>query len=548
MAAGFDRRDTRIVDRQVDVLFDQSSVALWATVAAALIMVGVFWNAAPRSILLGWSAVFLLVTSARLMLVHRYRASAPRPGEGAKWLPLYLAGSGLSGVIWGVTVVVLVPEGSVVHAGFAVLWVCGLAAGSVAALSVVKRAFFAFSIPALLPGSLWLIAEWDGELANVGGAQLMFLAFISWSAIRMHATLVRGLVLQIENLQLLDDLDREKHVIERLNTELEGRVEQLTSELETAKTALEHDVRTRKRVELALYAEKERAEVTLHSIGDAVIATDASGMIEYLNPVAELLTEWPVAEARGHPLHTVFRVIDELTGEAVADPVSRYLNEGSAVEKREQCVLVSRQGRSHTIQDSAAPIRDRDGTVSGMVLVFRDCTELDFLARHDALTGLLSRWGFEQHLSDATARCRRYNRLLALIYIDLDRFKAINDSVGHSGGDLVLRTTAARIAAATRETDRAARTGGDEFLVLLEDVADAATATQRATALIASLSQPVDVAGRQMALSASAGVALFPTDADHPDALTRAGDRAMYASKREQGNAVRLYSAIAVES
>jgi len=400
----------------------------------------------------------------------------------------------------------------------------------------------------LLPGSLWLIAEWDGELANVGGAQLMFLAFISWSAIRMHATLVRGLVLQIENLQLLDDLDREKHVIERLNTELEGRVEQLTSELETAKTALEHDVRTRKRVELALYAEKERAEVTLHSIGDAVIATDASGMIEYLNPVAELLTEWPVAEARGHPLHTVFRVIDELTGEAVADPVSRYLNEGSAVEKREQCVLVSRQGRSHTIQDSAAPIRDRDGTVSGMVLVFRDCTELDFLARHDALTGLLSRWGFEQHLSDATARCRRYNRLLALIYIDLDRFKAINDSVGHSGGDLVLRTTAARIAAATRETDRAARTGGDEFLVLLEDVADAATATQRATALIASLSQPVDVAGRQMALSASAGVALFPTDADHPDALTRAGDRAMYASKREQGNAVRLYSAIAVES
>ena len=543
-----EKEDVRVVGQQVDVLYQQSPVALLANLAAAVILVSVFWNAAPRPLLLGWSLCLVLVTLGGLMLVHRYRAAAPRPGEVATWLRLYIAGSGLSGVIWGATVILLVPEASAAHAGFAVLWVCGLSAGSVAALSVVKPAFFAFSIPALLPGALSLVTQWDSLIAMVGGGQLMFLGFISLSALRMNTTLVRALVLQIENLQLVDDLDREKREIERLNTDLEGRVIQRTTELETANTRLERDIDRRQQVERALHAERERAVVTLHSIGDGVISTDASGLIEYLNPVAELLTEWPVMEARGQPLHDVFRVIDETTGEPIADPVTRYLDERSTLGLGAQSVLVSRHGRRHPIQDSAAPINNADGTVSGMVLVFRDSTELDFLARHDALTGLLSRWEFERHLTDAFARCRRYQRSLALVYIDLDRFKEVNDALGHFAGDSVLKVAGARIAATTRETDKAARPGGDEFLVLLEDVPGEMAVKLRAERLLESLSQPVDIAGRHIVLSASAGVALYPADADDPDGLTRAGDRAMYASKKTRGNAVRLYSTLAVES
>ncbi|MDP9120890.1 MAG: EAL domain-containing protein, partial [Acidobacteriota bacterium] len=237
-----------------------------------------------------------------------------------------------------------------------------------------------------------------------------------------------------------------------------------------------HDITKRKADEEALAQEKERAQVTLASIGDGVIRTDAHGVVDYLNPVAERLTGWSVAEACGRPVGEVFRVIDEATSASLPDPVERCLREGRVVELPGASLLVRRDGTEFAIRDSVAPIRDRADRIAGSVLVFKDVTQLRgmeremiYLARYDALTGLINRREFEKRLRDSIANAHATGRLHALFYLDLDEFKLVNDTCGHLAGDEMLKQVAGRLSAQLCKTDTLARLGGDEFGVLLED-------------------------------------------------------------------------------
>ncbi len=235
------------------------------------------------------------------------------------------------------------------------------------------------------------------------------------------------------------------------------------------------DITERKRIERLLLEEKERAIVTLHSIGDAVIATDAHGYIEYLNPVAEKLTGFDLDEARSQALDRVFRIINEETRHAAEDPVARCLSEGKIVGLANHTILVSRSGTEHAIQDSAAPIRDPTGEVLGVVLVFSDVTEarrlsreISYQASHDGLTGLTNRQEFERRLKRVVETARNSSTNNALCYLDLDQFKLINDTCGHVAGDEVLRQVSSLLQKNIRHRDTIARLGGDEFGLLME--------------------------------------------------------------------------------
>ncbi len=237
------------------------------------------------------------------------------------------------------------------------------------------------------------------------------------------------------------------------------------------------DVSKLKQAEEALFEAKERAEVTLSSIGDGVITTDTEGRVDYINPVAEQLTGWRQAEALGRPLADVFQVVDERSREPLSDKVSACLAEGRRCAIDDSPILLRRGGGEHSIEASVSPIRNPDGDVTGAVLVFHDVTELRGLARkmlhqatHDALTGLINRAEFE----------RRLERLLdsalgegfpehALMYLDLDQFKLVNDTSGHVAGDELLRQLTAQLQMRVRGSDVLARLGGDEFGVLLEN-------------------------------------------------------------------------------
>jgi PAS domain S-box-containing protein len=236
------------------------------------------------------------------------------------------------------------------------------------------------------------------------------------------------------------------------------------------------DVTEHNRLAAALQQEHERTQVTLESIGDAVISTDAEGKVEYLNPVAEEMTGWPLEDARGRRLGEVFRIINETTRNPAEDPVSHCIAEGRVVGLASHTALISRDGREFSIEDSAAPIRDRSGEIIGSVLVFHDVsaqrrlqTEITHQARHDALTGLANRSEFEIQLRQAISEASDSEIQHALCYLDLDQFKLVNDTCGHAAGDELLRQLTAVLKRKIRHNDLLARLGGDEFGVLLRN-------------------------------------------------------------------------------
>jgi diguanylate cyclase (GGDEF)-like protein/PAS domain S-box-containing protein len=235
------------------------------------------------------------------------------------------------------------------------------------------------------------------------------------------------------------------------------------------------DITARKQAEAELIEAKRFTEVTLHSIGDAVITTDAEGVIQYLNPVAEKLTGWRAEEAQGQPMHNVFRIIREADREPVPDVVVRCLKEGQAIGLGNHTILISRNGREYAIQDSAAPICSPDGNLLGVVVVFSDITETRRIAKqmiheasHDALTGLVNRREFERRLQRSLETVRTDRVEHTLCYLDLDQFKVINDTHGHVAGDELLRQLASLLHKKVRKRDTLARLGGDEFGVLME--------------------------------------------------------------------------------
>lgn len=235
------------------------------------------------------------------------------------------------------------------------------------------------------------------------------------------------------------------------------------------------DVSERIEAQRALAESRERAQVTLESIGDAVITTDTDGIVQYLNPVAEEITAWSSLDATGRPLIEVFNVLNEHTRLAATNPVTECLRKQRIIDVTDGMVLISRDGREYHIEDSAAPIRNYEGTVIGAVLVFHDVTKTRSLSRqlawqasHDSLTGLLNRNQFEAHLQRMLVDAQKHKTEHALFYLDLDQFKLVNDTCGHIAGDELLRQLSRLLEAQLRETDYLARMGGDEFGVLLE--------------------------------------------------------------------------------
>ncbi len=236
------------------------------------------------------------------------------------------------------------------------------------------------------------------------------------------------------------------------------------------------DITDRQLAAAELFSEKERAQVTLSSIADGVITTDADGWVEFVNPVAEELTGWRMSSARGLPLQAICRLVDEGSRQPVANPIETVLREERTVEVAATMLLVRNDGVEIPITHSGAPIRDRDGHISGVVLVLHDVSnerqyaaKLSYQATHDSLTGLINRAEFENRLKLALQSASQLGRHHAVLYLDLDQFKVVNDTCGHAAGDQLMRQVAGLLQRRLREGDTLARLGGDEFGVLLEN-------------------------------------------------------------------------------
>jgi diguanylate cyclase (GGDEF)-like protein/PAS domain S-box-containing protein len=300
----------------------------------------------------------------------------------------------------------------------------------------------------------------------------------------------------------------------------------------------------------ALFEEKERAQVTLNSIGDAVISTDVSGRITYLNAIAERLTGWPNEKAIGQPFQEVFKIVNGTTREAAQNPMTLAIREDKPVGLTPNCILIRRDGVEAAIEDSAAPIHDRRGQVTGAVMVFHDVSvaramslKMSHLAQHDNLTDLPNRALMNDRLVEAIALSERHGRKLALLFLDLDRFKQINDSLGHVIGDRLLRSVARRLCSSVRSSDTVSRQGGDEFVILLWEVRSAEDAAIAAEHILHALRQPHFVDQHAIFVTASIGIVTYPDDGTDAETLLNNADFAMYHAKDNERDGYQFFNA-----
>jgi diguanylate cyclase (GGDEF)-like protein/PAS domain S-box-containing protein len=306
----------------------------------------------------------------------------------------------------------------------------------------------------------------------------------------------------------------------------------------------------RKIMEETLFAEKERAQVTLRSIGEGVICADILGNVTFLNLVAEQATGWSLQEASGRPMVEVFRTRENVGGDSLETTAEVAIMQIRAMHLPSTCVLIRRDGVAIPIEESIAPIHNREGKAIGAVIVFRDVSaaratalQIAHSAQHDFLTGLPNRMLLNDRIDQAIIMARRSRMQVAVLFLDLDGFKHINDSLGHPVGDKLLKSIAQRLVKCVRSTDTVSRQGGDEFVVLLSGVNRPNAAAVTAAKLLESVAKTHSIDQHELHVTASIGVSAYPDDGLNAETLIKNADTAMYQMKENGRQGFRFLTA-----
>ncbi len=294
----------------------------------------------------------------------------------------------------------------------------------------------------------------------------------------------------------------------------------------------------RKSMEEALFVEKERAQITLNCIGDAVACTDSSGNITFLNLVAEKMTGWSLPDAASRPMAEVLRIMDADSRETTPNPMEMAVGQNRTVHLPSNSILVRRDGFEIPIEDSVAPLHDREGLAAGAVIVFRDVSaaramalQIAHSAEHDFLTGLPNRMLLNDRVNQAITMAPRHSKKVAVLFLDLDGFKHINDSLGHPTGDKLLQSIAKRLVNCVRSADTVSRQGGDEFVVLLSEVERSEDTAITARRMLQTVAEAHSIDQHDLHVTTSIGVSVYPDDGLDAETLIKNADTAMYQAK-----------------
>ncbi len=285
----------------------------------------------------------------------------------------------------------------------------------------------------------------------------------------------------------------------------------------------------------------------LNAIGEAVLSTDQSGHVTYLNPIAETLTGWSAREAAGRPLCEVLHIVDSGTREVAAGPVAEAIGFGCLLPLATP-VLRRRDGSEVPIEQIVTPIRDAHGRVTGDVIVVRDVSaatatsrRMSYLAGHDPLTDLPNRLFLGDRLAHGLALAQRHQRRLAVLFLDIDHFKSINDSYGHARGDELLRSIGRQLASCVRSSDTVSRYGGDEFVVVLSELERPEDAAAGAQTIRAAVARPYTIGGQQLRVTVTVGISVYPEDGEDAETLITSADMALYQAKHDGRDGYRFF-------
>jgi diguanylate cyclase (GGDEF)-like protein/PAS domain S-box-containing protein len=502
---------SKIYSEQVAHLYNHAPPSLVFTIFVGGVLALLQASLISNQVILIWYSILVLVTLARAILVYSYHRTKPQSSSIGYWHWAFVAGCALAGGTWGSSAIFLYPSNALEHQLFVIYVLTGVTAIAVLSLASSLTAYLSFLLPASLPMLIQLFSNDSPVSSAMAIMALCYLIALCFGAQGLSQTIVTSLMLRFDNHQMVKE------------------------------------IADRKRAEDALYLEKTRLQVTFSALAEAIIITTTDGTIEYLNPAAENISGWLDSQAREKNIEQVFSHVDEGTGQHIQTAIYDCLKNNARSTKNS--LLIARDGKQRVIEEIATPLKDRIGNSIGAVAIIRDVTQarehsrqLAYQASHDSLTNLPNRSLLCDRLEHAIAKAMRANRLVAVLYMDLDRFKQVNDSLGHAAGDKLLCHVAQLLRTSIREQDTVARLGGDEFVVVLEDLTYQDQATVVAQKIVDNLAAPSTIEHQEIRVRVSIGISVFPRDGDNVETLLKHADTAMFRTKKLAHENIQFYT------
>ncbi|MDQ7011366.1 MAG: EAL domain-containing protein [Mariprofundaceae bacterium] len=544
--------EARLAAEQVGFIYQQLPGSLYASLAVATVLIIALWNHVSHPLLASWAGAYVLVTAWRLTVHKRYIQTSPAPEEAHRWCSRFMSGAALAGVIWGAAGYVLMPPESPGHQILVILVLAGVLVVASQSLAAIFTAFVVFSLPTLLPAIAWLLQQNTPLHLAMAMMVSFFLVIMILLARGLNSTLSESFRLRFENIDLVAQLEteishhrRSEAITRRHNTVLKqlANGEALSDILKSINDMIEEQL-----------PETISSILMLDESGRHLYTTSAPRLPRAYNAAIDGTPIGPAAGSCGTAAwHNKMVIVEDIA----TDPLWKDYRDLALAHDLKACwsmpirnshgkvigtfALYYRQPRSPGDADIA--LIQSTAHLAGIAIEhMQAATRMEQLAHTDPLTGLPNRALFMDRFSQALARARRRKQQLALLFVDLDRFKPINDTLGHEAGDQTLKEIAGRMLACVREMDTVARLGGDEFTILLTDVRHAGDAATVARKIRHAISRPIELQGKRFELGCSIGISLYPKDGEDVDTLLKKADTTMYRAKESDSANICFYT------
>ena len=516
-----------IFSERVRLLYRFSLAGYLAELVVAFLLGALVWNElGQRPELFAWfSAAFVLMVSRYVLYKFFIRANPPHPGI-AHWETAFVIGSLLMAVLWGLMGSALLPKAGATQLPVMML-VALLATGAMTYYSPHRTLYFYYALLSLLPMGVVTFGFGDNAGSMLGAMTIVLAGSVIAVHSKLHKALMESLTARFDNLLIAMRLKEEKIRVERANA------------------ALGQEVDERRKAERSELLALQRLKLHLERTPLGVIEWDMDFRVSTWNPSAEGIFGYSAGEVIGESGY-MFAEGTQDSERLAAMWQELMLSPGST-----RVTLANKVKRGEIIHTEwyNTPLVDNDGRKIGVASLVQDITErlntertIHYMAHHDTLTGLPNRRLMQDRLNQAILQARRQQKHVALLFLDLDRFKLVNDTLGHETGDYVLRDIARRLNKAVREGDTVSREGGDEFLIILPDLENPEMAQPVASKILNELAKPIEVSGHELTVTASIGISHYPNDATDVQQLLKHADSAMYLAKDAGRNTARFFT------
>ena len=511
---------------QTRLLYRFSVVGYLAELMVTFILGAILWEEMLRPLLFAWFVVAFLIMLGRYGLYKLFIVKNPRVEDFGAWEKRFVAGSIIIALLWATMGTVLLPKAPVMQLPVIML-IALLTTGSVAYFAPHRTLCGYTAVISLVPMSILLTQSQVRTTVLIGGALLILALLLVIVHTKVHRALLDALSARFDNVLMVMKLDEEK-----------GRVDQ-------AHVALAQEAYERRKAERAELLALQRLRLHLERTPLGVIEWDMEFNVSAWNPAAETIFGFAAAEIIGESAYKL------VSGTQDSERLAAMWTELMQTKAGTRASLTNKTKRGETIHTewNNTPLVDSDDTVIGVASLVQDVTErlntertIHFMAHHDALTGLPNRRLMQDRLNQAILHARRQQRHVGLMFIDLDRFKVVNDTLGHETGDSVLRDIARRLTKLVREGDTVSREGGDEFVIILPDLEKPESAQVVANKILFELAKPIEVGGQEITVTGSIGISHYPNDATDVQQLLKHADSAMYQAKDAGRNTIRFFT------